>query len=51
MENFSSSGRSGDPSRNHSQLIFEHGVIYIRCMWTPEGEVGGMLITDQLPPA
>ena len=33
-----------------AQLTFEHGAMYIHYMWTPEGDLGGMLIADQLAP-
>uniref|UniRef100_Q01WH5 Uncharacterized protein n=1 Tax=Solibacter usitatus (strain Ellin6076) TaxID=234267 RepID=Q01WH5_SOLUE len=33
-----------------AELTFEHGKMYIQYMWSPEGELAGMLISDQLSP-
>jgi hypothetical protein len=33
-----------------AELTFKDGKMYMQYMWNPEGELAGMLISDQLPP-
>jgi hypothetical protein len=33
-----------------AELGFEHGKTYMQYLWNPEGELAGILVSDQLPP-